>query len=65
MSFLDIGEADTVKGAAHGALMTMTGACLAYNIAVALKRPKPNHAVNIVAYTLLLILEAWNLKEHL
>ena len=64
MSFLDEREAQGVKGAVHGAVLTLAIMTLIYNVAAYRVRPERHHLVNIASFSWLCLLESINIWRH-
>jgi hypothetical protein len=62
--FTDPGQAETVKGAVHGALLTLAGMCAIYNVSAWRDRRDPQLAMNAVVYLGLVAYEIRQVTHH-
>lgn len=63
-SFTDADSAEGVKGAVHGAFLTLSAMCLAYNACAWHKRRQTHLAANAAVYGLLVGFEALQVWRH-
>ena len=64
MSFLDHGEDERFKGAAHAALLVLAAGCAGYNLAALCKRPRFHLFVNAILYGTLVGYEVATVRHH-
>lgn len=64
MSFTDHGQHEQIKGAFHGALMTLSLICLAYNALAWKARGQKHLAVNVGVYSALCGFEVVQVLRH-
>ena len=64
MAFLDPDEAHAVKGAIHGAMLTLAAMIWAYNVGCLWRRPAARHGLNVVTFSWVIVLELLNLRRH-
>ena len=64
MSFTDAGVDERVKGAVHGALLTIAGACAIYSACAWARRKDTHLAINAAIYTIVCVYEMYQVGHH-
>ena len=64
MTFTDPREAESVKGAVHGAVLTLSLMCLVYNACAWHQRRSSRLAMNAAVYSMLAGFEAVQVWRH-
>lgn len=64
MSFTDPQDAQAVKGAIHGAVLTLSALCLVYNACAFAARRDPHLLCNVGIYTALIAFECRHVWRH-
>ena len=62
--FTNPGEGEAVKGAVHGALMTLLALCAAYNASAFSRRRERHLALNALLYTAGIVYEMAQVRHH-
>lgn len=64
MNFTDTDNAESTKGAVHGALGTLAILCAVYNGSAYLKRQERHLLINLIVYTGLVLYEIRTVTHH-
>jgi len=64
MNFVDRRNSNAVKGAVHGALLTIATLCAVYNATAWRERREPHLVMNAWIYTALVVFEGYQIGRH-